>query len=124
MAYADESYYREKYGGSLIPPEDSKKQLKKAAGQIDTLTYCRINGIGFENLTAFQQEQVKYVNCLLADFLYENEDELETMLASYGINGVSMTFSGGINITKIQGIILRTDIYAELAKTGLCCRTI
>lgn len=122
--YADKEYYTEVYGGTMIGEEELKRQLDTAGRQIDTLTYCRIRGIGFDNLTAYQQDQIRYVNCLLADFIYENKDELESMLSSYGINGVSMTFSNGINVTKVQNIIIRTDIYAELGKTGLCCRMI
>ena len=122
--YADKEYYTEVYGGTLIGEEELKRQLDTAGRQIDTLTYCKIRGIGFDNLTAYQQDQIRYVNCLLADFIYENKDELESMLSSYGINGVSMTFSNGINVTKVQNIIIRTDIYAELGKTGLCCRMI
>lgn len=120
--YANAEYYSNSYGGNKIPTEELKKQLNKAGRQIDTLTFCRIRGIGFENLTLFQKEQIQYVECLFADFLFENEDELETMLSAYGINGVSMTFSTGENVTKVQGIIIRTDIYTELKKTGLCCR--
>lgn len=122
--YADKEYYTDTYGGSLIGEEELTRQLNKASRQIDTLTFCRIREIGFERLTAFQQDQIQYVTCLLADFIYENRDELESMLSSYGINGVSMTFSNGVNVTKVQGVMIRTDIYAELEKTGLCCRMI
>ena len=122
--YADKEYYENVYGGALIGEEQIEKQLTTAGRQIDTLTYCRIRSTRFENLTEFQKDQIRYVNCLLADFIYENKDELESMLSSYGINGVSMTFSNGINVTKVQNIIIRTDIYAELVKTGLCCRMI
>lgn len=122
--YADKEYYENVYGGTLIDEEQIEKQLTTAGRQIDTLTYCRIRSTWFENLTEFQKDQIRYVNCLLADFIYENKDELESMLSSYGINGVSMTFSNGINVTKVQNIIIRTDIYAELVKTGLCCRMI
>ena len=122
--YADKEYYTETYGGSLIGEEELTRQLNKASRQIDTLTFCRIREIGFERLTAFQQDQIQYVTCLLADSIYENRDELESMLSSYGINGVSMTFSNGVNVTKVQGVMVRTDIYAELEKTGLCCRMI
>lgn len=124
MIYADARYYTDIYGGTIVPPDLLQKQLLKASKQIDTLTFCRINRIGFDNLTIFQQDQIQYVTCLMAEFLHENEDELESMLSSYGINGVSMTFSGGLNVKKVQGIIIRTDIYAELAKTGLCSRRI
>ena len=38
---------------------------------IDTLTYNRIVGRDFENLTKFQQDIIKEVVCKLADFEYE-----------------------------------------------------
>ena len=122
--YADEAYYVDEYGGNIIAAENLKGYLNKAAHQIDTLTYCRIKGIEFDNLSDFQKEQIKYVNCMLAEFLYENEDELETILSSYAINGVSMTFGNGETLLKVNGIFIRTDIYSELVKTGLCCRRI
>lgn len=122
MIYADEDYYREEYGGNMIPTEDLKKQLKKASKQIDTLTFCRIRSIGIDNLTEFQKEQIQYATCMLADFAYENADELETMLTSYSINGVSASFAIGQNVQRIQGVFVRSDIYAELQKTGLCYR--
>lgn len=122
--YADKEYYTETYGGSLIGEKELTRLLEKASRQIDTLTFCRIREIGFDRLTAFQQDQIQCVTCMLADFIYENQDELESMLSSYGINGVSMTFSSGVNVTKVQGVVIRTDIYAELEKTGLCCRMI
>ena len=122
--YADKEYYTETYGGSLIGEKELTRLLEKASRQIDTLTFCRIREIGFDRLTAFQQDQIQYVTCMLGDFIYENQDELESMLSSYGINGVSMTFSSGVNGTKVQGVVIRTDIYAELEKTGLCCRMI
>lgn len=122
--YADKEYYTETYGGSLIGEKELTRLLEKASRQIDTLTFCRIREIGFDRLTAFQQDQIQYVTYMLADFIYENQDELESMLSSYGINGVSMTFSSGVNVTKVQGVVIRTDIYAELEKTGLCCRMI
>lgn len=122
--YADKEYYTETYGGSLIGEKELTRLLEKASRQIDTLTFCRIREIGFDRLTAFQQDQIQYVTCMLADFIYANQDELESMLSSYGINGVSMTFSSGVNVTKVQGVVIRTDIYAELDKTGLCCRMI
>ena len=120
MAYADREYYTKNYGGTAIPEKELERYLSMAGRQIDTMTFCRIGGQGFEKLTPFQQEQIRYTNCLLADFLCENGEELETLMSSYSVNGVSMSFGEGKNVTKAQGIIIRTDIYAELKKTGLC----
>lgn len=119
--YVDMEFYKNSYGGQE-EKEEIQKFIASAEKQIDTLTFCRINGIGFSNLTPFQQEQVKYAICLQADFIHDNKDEIETMLASYSVNGVSMTFQTGENVKRIQNILIRSDIYAELEKTGLCCR--
>ena len=121
--YVDMEYYKNSYGGHG-ETEEMQKHLSRAEKQIDTLTFCRINSIGFLNLTQFQQEQVKYAVCLQAEFIRDNKDELETMLASYSVNGVSMTFQTGDNVKRIQNVLIRSDIYAELEKTGLCCRKI
>lgn len=121
--YVDMEYYKNSYGGHE-ETEEIQKYLSRAEKQIDTLTFCRINSIGFSNLTQFQQEQVKYAVCLQAEFIRDNKDELETMLASYSVNGVSMTFQTGDNVKRIQNVLIRSDIYAELEKTGLCCRMI
>ena len=36
----------------------------------------------------------------------------------------SCTFGNGETLLKVNGIFIRTDIYSELVKTGLCCRRI
>ena len=56
--YADLEYYKNTYCGKL-PDEEAEKALKQASRHIDILTYRRIAGVGFENLTPFQQETVK-----------------------------------------------------------------
>lgn len=121
--YVDMDFYKNIYGGKK-EKDEIRKYLARAEKQIDTLTFCRIHGTGFSGLTPFQQEQVRYAVCLQAEFIHDNRDELETMLASYSVNGVSMTFQTGENVKKIQNVLIRSDIYAELEKTGLCCRKI
>lgn len=117
--YADETYYATEYQGD-IPEEKLKKALKKASRHIDALTYNRIVGRGFSNLTSFQQEIVQEVCCELADFEYENEDMINSVLQSYGINGVSMTFGEGWNLLCKNGVAIKRDIYNLLSQTGLC----
>ena len=61
--YADYVYYSTEYKGTM-PEEDAEKALKQAERHIDTLTYNRINGCGFERLTTFQQDIVKECACI------------------------------------------------------------
>ena len=50
-AYVTESYYISTYGGRTVPEEDLRSALHQASRHIDSLTYNRIVGRGFDNLT-------------------------------------------------------------------------
>lgn len=117
--YVDESYYQTEYQGT-IPDNELKKALRKASRHIDSLTYNRIVGRGFSNLTQFQQDIIREVCCEQADFEYENADMIDSVLQSYGINGVSMTFGEGWNMVCTNGVAMKKDIYKLLSQTGLC----
>ena len=116
--YAAVEEYKKNY--SDIPDENIEKSLKKASRHIDTLTFNRIQGIGFDNLTEFQKEIIKEVCCELANFEYENEDVITSVLNSYSINGVSMSFGDSWNIKVLKGVAIPTELYETLSQTGLC----
>lgn len=120
--YATPGYYREVYKGSIIPEEDLDKKLKQASRHIDTLTYNRIVAQGFCSLTEFQQELIREVTCQQADFEHENDDEINTILAGYSINGVSAQFGSSWNVITQNGVAMKRDTYSLLSQTGLCCR--
>lgn len=120
--YATPEIYETVYGGSAIPEMEQKRALITASRHIDSLTYNRIVGRGFSELTPFQQEIVREVCCLQADFEYENADELETVLSGYSINGVSAQFGSFWNVYMENGVAMKRDVYALLSQTGLCCR--
>lgn len=120
--YVNETYYKDTFDGKTIPDDELKKRLRQASRHIDTLTYNRIVGQGFLNLTAFQQEIIQEVICLQAEFEYENEDEINTILSSYSINGVSAQFGASWNVFMDKGVAMKRDVYVLLCQTGLCCR--
>lgn len=107
-----------------IPAEELENQLKQASRHIDILTFNRIQGRGISNLTAYQQELVKDVCCQMAGFEYDNADMINSVLQSYGINGVSMQFGNTWNMQLINGVAVKSDTYAELNMTGLCSRRV
>ncbi len=121
--YADYTYYTEQYGGTELV-EDMLPYLRQASRDVDTLTYGRIRAVGFENLSAFQQEIIQDCCCDLAMFALEHADILEGMLSSYSINSVSLSFDGNSpGVTKVQGIYLPSSAYRNLCQTGLCCQS-
>ena len=119
--YADYEYYTTEYKGTL-PEEEVVKALKQASKHIDILTYRRIVGVGFDNLTPFQQETVKEVCCMMADFESANASMINSLINSYSINGASISFSGeSANCQLVNGIIVQRNVYEILNLTGLTC---
>ena len=122
--YADLEYYRNTYGGKL-PDEEAEKALKQASRHIDILTYRRIAGVGFDNLTPFQQETVKEVTCMMADFESANASMINSLINSYSINGASISFGGeSANCQLVKGVVIQRDVYELLNMTGLTCRSL
>lgn len=120
--YATQEYYVNTFHGTAIPPEDLEQALHQASRHIDALTYNRIVGRDISDLTPFQQEIVREVCCRQAEFEHENADEINSILSSYSINGVSAQFGQSWNVYMDQGVAMRRDVYSMLSQTGLCCR--
>ena len=122
VPYATPEYYTDTYGGTLILENDIARALQIASRHIDSLTYNRIVGRGFSSLTQFQQDIIQDVVCQQADFETENADEINSILSSYSINGVSAQFGSNWNVFTDKGVAMKRDLYALLCQTGLCCR--
>ena len=122
VPYVTPDYYKEIYKGSTVPEDELERVLRQASRHIDSLTYNRIVGRGFSDLTEFQQEVIQEVVCMQADFEHENADEINTILSSYSINGVSAEFGSSWNVFMDKGVAMKRDVYAQLSQTGLCCR--
>ena len=120
--YVTPEYYKDTYKGSTVPEDELLQVLRLASRHIDSLTYNRIVGRGFSRLTGFQQEIIREVVCQQADFEMENADEVNTILSSYSINGVSAQFGSSWNIFTDKGVAMKRDVYALLCQSGLCCR--
>lgn len=120
--YVSEGYYTDRYEGTVIPEDNVKKALIQASRHVDSLTYNRIVGQGFQNLTEFQQDVIKEVVCKQAEFEYNNADMIESVLSGYSINGVSVQFGNSWNVYMDKGVAMQRDVYSLLCQTGLCCR--
>ncbi len=121
-SYADEEYYRQEYNGTVLSDDVIGRMLRTASRHIDALTYNRIMGRGFSGLTQFQQDIIKEVCCLQADFEYENADMIETVISAYSLNGASVQFGNTWNVMINNGVAMKKDTYHLLQQTGLCCR--
>ena len=121
-SYTTPEYYTDTYGGTLILENDIERALQIASRHIDSLTYNRIVGRGFSSLTQFQRDIIQDVVCQQADFETENADEINSILSSYSINGVSAQFGSSWNVFTDKGVAMKRDLYALLCQTGLCCR--
>lgn len=122
MAYESYATLRDynTYGYDVISDGKLEERLKQASRHIDSLTFNRIIAKGFDNLTSFQQEIVKECTCELANFEYENEYVIQSVLQNYSINGVSMSFGSSWNVMVQNGVAIMRTTYAKLMQTGLC----
>lgn len=122
MQYVDYAYYKNVHHGILLSKEEADKYLERASEQANLICRGRIEGIGFEGLSSFRQNEIKKFVCYQAEFLFQNEDLLQTYLNSYSINGVSMQFGNSWNLHVESGLAMPRELYQRLLRTGLCYR--
>lgn len=96
-------------------------ELEEAERDIDSLTFNRIKGIGFDGLTDFQRSLIKRAVVDQADFKHQYASLIENPLASYSINGVSMSWDN-TKVLQKSGIYTSASIYGMLRQTGLTYR--
>lgn len=117
-------YFQEKYEGA-IPEELLPEAIYNSSRHIDSLTFNRIIAKGYDNLTDFQKEILSIVCKKQAEFEYENESLIQSVLSSYSINGVSMGIDqNGWNVFVQNGVVMQRSTYGLLKQTGLCCRNL
>lgn len=109
-------------GFSLIEDgEQLNKYLKRAQRTINLITYNRIDSIGFENISSYEYEIIE--ECLFeqAEFLYENEEIISSILSKFSINSVSMELNPAdwkINVDK--GYVIPNSILNKLQTLRFC----
>ena len=119
--YADTIYYFQVYGGTVLSADTAATVLINASRQVDTLTFNRIVGKGFNNLTEFQQDIIRNSVCRQADFTAKYGEILDNPLASYSINGVSMSFDRS-KVYSENGVSMSSEDYGLLQQSGLTFR--
>lgn len=120
MSYVDSDFYNE-FSGVITDKVDNK--LDRASAQIDSLTFNRIVGIGFNNLTEFQKDKVKKAVCMHADFIEMYGEFINTPFSGYSVGDVSLNFNTN-TVKSLNGVITSNEVYNYLSQTGLNCRKI
>lgn len=118
--YATAADY-EQYGDGLISAEQLEKALDRSSDQVDTLTYNRIRKIGFDQLTPFQQLNIKKSVCQQADFVFKYGDFLSIPISGYSAGSTSMSFKAA---TGAGGVHTSDEVINLLMSTGLTHRGI
>lgn len=116
--YADETYYKETFKGTVIQDDGLANKLERASDQIDSLTFNRIVGKGLDNLTEFQQDKIKKAVCIHADFVEQYGAYIDMPLSGFSAGSISLNF----NAQKINGITTTQEVLNYLNQTGLTCR--
>lgn len=119
MAYVDEDYYK---AYSSIIADNIENKLEKASDQIDSMTFNRIVGTGFSNLTEFQQNIIKKAICLHADFIEQYGEYFNSPLSAFSAGSISVTLNNNA-VKNINGITTSNEVYSLLKQTGLTCRS-
>lgn len=121
MSYATPQDYEE-YGSGLIPADELEQALSRASDQIDALTYYRIKARGFDNLTPFQQENVKKAVCRQADFWHRYSDLLSAPMTGFGAGSISWSFGESGFVQGAGGVKTSDEVMGLLLPTGLANR--
>lgn len=120
MSYVDTDYYNS-YSG--IVTDNLENKLNKASDQIDSLTFNRIVGIGFNNLTSFQQEKIKKAICMQADFQEKYGEYVNSPLSSFSAGSISVSLNSN-SVKCVNGVVTSNEVATLLNQTGLTCRRI
>ena len=92
MAYADYTFYTERYFGSVVPDSDFPRVAQKASDWLDVLTFDRLaDGLPSNER---HQERIKRAVCTVAELLYQIELAEKQALASASGTSGSTTGNG------------------------------
>ena len=123
--YVSKEFYLETFKGE-IPEEDIEKNLKLAQNKINRITFNRIVGIGFDNLTEFQKEKVRESICYQADYIFKNgyNNEDNSDISSYSVLDISVNVQSKDNSSKTKAELecMSEMAYDAIVQTGLTSR--
>ena len=106
----------------ICPEGDATQQnLESAEYDIDSLTFNRIIGQGFDRLAERQKELVTRAVCFTGGFFARIWRVAQQSALLYAINGVSMSWDKSMLVQQ-DGVNTLRSIYALLQQSGLTYR--
>lgn len=122
--YATSEYYLTSFKGNVLPNDEIDKYLQEATEKIDSITFNRIVGKGFDNLTEFQKEKVQKAVCYQAEYIFTNgfNDENKQDIASYSVLDISVNVNTDSRKTQAEKECMSEKAYDLISKTGLTTR--
>ena len=106
---------------NALPEDQLTQALEDAEHDIDGLTFCRVRAAGIDALTDHQRTLVKLAVVQQADWRAQYGELLSSPMASYSVNGVSMSWDKGA-VQCVSGVYTAPAILALLRQTGLTYR--
>lgn len=114
MVYADGTYYKTVYYGTIIPDENLERLLARASEKIDEATFNRSR---FLKLSEYETEMLKKATCAEAEAINEyGESDID--LASYSIGDVSLS----LNSANGSSGLISKKAFKYLSNTRLMSR--
>lgn len=121
MAYATPTDFAAQYPSTVYDTAALTSALEAASAAVDGLTFGRIRRTGFTALTMFQQHEVIRAVCAQARFVLDWGTFADSPLASYGVNGVSMSWREGAVLDEC-GVSTTSEVKGYLVQSGLAYR--
>lgn len=100
-------------------PEGIDKLLEQTSDQVDSVTFNRVRGIGFESLTDYQKEMIKKAVCHQA--AYRLEYGAYEGISSFSAGSVSVSLN---NANTLNGQVISKVAAEYLKNTGLTTRSL
>ena len=106
---------------SELSDEELDLKLQLASERIDTITFNRIVGLGFDNLTSFQQENIKLATCFQANHMINNFNNDLSSLSGFSVLDISVNLNEDSK-GKANKLNMSEEAYDFINKTGLTNR--
>ena len=116
--YVTKEYYVDTFKGTSVPNDDLDRYLKLAQEKIDEVTFNRIVGIGFNNLTDFQKDCISKAICYQAEYYFANGINSLSNVSSYSVLDISINVDKSTQ-TEAQKKDMDEFTYSNIKKSGL-----